>query len=212
MGHKLWDTLQRVVIQSLNHKNLYYKDLLKNHISKASELMCWLGLASDRSSSLHSDTTGTTESTGSLEVSENVQSDIWDNRGEFQPGLSYAHLPHCIFGSRRMPRSNSQTFSVPEQILLDPDLEHSSNTDTQPVTVQGCCHTNPLWVGDQGGAQSLLQLGGIVWLGRTGCISLVTCQKIVLQGYLHPEGLISSQSSSQLGEEETMFLRQQGSD
>lgn len=126
--------------------------------------MCWLGLASDRSSSLHSDTTGTTESTGSLEVSENIQSDIWDNRGEFQPGLSYAHLLCCIFGSGRMPRSNSQTFSVPEQILLDPDLEHSSNTDTQHVTVQGCCHTNvvPQWAGDQEGAQSLLQLGSIL--------------------------------------------------
>lgn len=92
--------------------------------------MYWLGLASDRFSSLHSDTTGTTESTGSLKVSENVQSDIWDNRGEFQPGLSYAHLLLCIFGSGCMPRSNSQTFSVPEQILFDPALEHSSHTDT----------------------------------------------------------------------------------
>lgn len=68
---------------------------------------------------------GMTESIGSLEVSENVQSDIWDNRDEFQPGLSYAHLLLYIFGSKYVPRSNSQTFSVPEQILLNPDLEHS---------------------------------------------------------------------------------------
>lgn len=73
--------------------------------------------------------TGTTESNGSLKVSENVQSEIWDKRGEFQPGLSYAHLLLYIFGSKCMPRSNSQTFSVPEQILLNPDLEHSQNTD-----------------------------------------------------------------------------------
>lgn len=145
--------------------------------------MCWLGLASDRSSSLHSDTTGTTESTGSLKVSENVQSDIWDNRGEFQPGLSYARLLLYIFGSRRMPRSNSQTFSVPEQILFDPDLEHSSNTDTARYCAR-LCHTNtvPQWVGDQGGARSLLQLGSILWHGRRGCISLLTCRGTVSKG------------------------------
>lgn len=70
-----------------------------------------------------------TEFNGSLKVSENVQSEIWDKRGELQPGLSYAHLLLYIFGSKCMPRSNSQTFSVPEQILLNPDLEHSQNTD-----------------------------------------------------------------------------------
>lgn len=73
--------------------------------------------------------TGTTESIGSLKVSENVQSDIWDNGGEFQPGLSYAHLLLYIFGFKCVPRSNSQTFSVPEQTLLNPDLGHSWNTD-----------------------------------------------------------------------------------
>lgn len=69
--------------------------------------------------------TGMIKSIRSLKVSENIQNDIWDNDNEFWPGLSYAHLLLYIFGSKCVPSWNSQTFSVPEKILLNPDLGHS---------------------------------------------------------------------------------------
>lgn len=154
--------------------------------------MCWLGLASDRSSSLHSDTTGTTESTGSLKVSENVQSDIWDNRGEFQPGLSYAHLLLYIFGSRLVPRSNSQTFSVPEQILFDLDLEHSSNTDTACYWARLLSHRHsPTGTWGARGCTEPPAAWKHPWHGRTSHWCHV---RRCLQGWLYPGGLLSSES------------------
>lgn len=157
--------LQRVVIQSLKHKNLYYQGTLENHTCKASGLMCWLGLASDRSSSLHPDTTGTAESPGSLKVPENVQSDIWDNRGKFQPALCCAHLLRCIFGSRHMPRSNSQTFSVPKQILLDPDLEQWSDM-ARARSCAGLCHTSARCWGAGSGTGSEIRAQSCACLKR----------------------------------------------